>query len=130
MSLVINNLTVGTGMGVTFYINSKVDKQKYRGTVVGVVGFDAARIHEDIVANHNNMESSIAAKQIVAQQFILLKTSDGAIRPFASIWIKESSFEQTDNTADAKIIVYGVTSLELAQILNFIRDLGHECEEL
>jgi len=130
MSTSINGLSVVNGMEVKFSTYNRVDVQTYRGTVVGLVGFDVARVHDDIIAIHNNMESEIAKLQIVAQQFILLKTADGAIRPFATCWIKASSFERTDNTADCRMVIYGVTEYEAAKIMTYIRDLGFECEKI
>ncbi len=130
MSLVINNLNVVNGMEVKFSTYNRTDTQIYRGAVVGIVGFDVARVHDDIIAIHNNMESTIAAESIVSQQFILLKTADGAIRPFASIWIKGDTFDRTDNAADCKLVVYGISGYEAAKIITLIRDLGFECEKL
>lgn len=126
----INNVNIVNGMEVKFSTYNRRDSQTYRGTIVGVVGFDVARVHDDIIATHNNMDTSVAQQQIISQEFILLKTNDGAIRPFATIWIVATSFERTDNAADCKMIVYGVTEYEVAKIMTFIRDLGFECAKI
>lgn len=126
----VNGINIVNGMEVKFSTHNTKDTQTYRGTVVGVVGFDVARVHDDIIAIHNNMTSTVAQSQIIAQEFILLKTSDGAIRPFALIWINASTFERIDNAADCKMIIYGVTEYEVAKIMTFIRDLGFECEKI
>ena len=130
MSATINGLNIVNGMEVKFSTYNKTDVQTYRGSVVGLVGFDVARVHDDIIAIHNNMDAEIAKLQVVSQEFILLKTADGAIRPFATCWIKAATFERTDNTADCKLVVYGVTEYEAAKIMTYIRDLGFECEKI
>ena len=126
----INNVNIVNGMEVKFSTYNRIDTQTYRGTVVGVVGFDVARVHDDIIATHNNMSSEVASTQVVAQEFILLKTADGAIRPFAFVWIDAATFERTDTSADCRMIVHGVTEYEVAKIMTFIRDLGFECEKI
>lgn len=130
MSVVINSINVVNGMEVKFNTANRTDKQTYRGKIVGIVGFDVACIHEDVISVHNNMVPYVASEQIVSQQFILLKTADGAIRPFATIWINGSSFDRTDTSTDYRMVVYGVSELEIAKIMTLIRDLGFECEKI
>ena len=126
MITALNNVQLNINIEVKFTLKSLVDKQVWRGRIIGVCGFDVAMQYNDVVATHNNMPSSVAKQEPVSLTYILVKCTDGQIRPFATVWINESEFERTDNVTDVTVIIHNVTDTSKAKILTEIRDLGFE----
>lgn len=126
MITALNNVQLNINIEVKFTLKSLVDKQVWRGRIIGVCGFDVAMQYNDVVATHNNMPSSVAKQEPVSLTYILVKCTDGQIRPFSTAWINESEFERTDNVTDVTVIIHNVTDTSKAKILTEIRDLGFE----
>lgn len=126
MITALNNVQLNINIEVKFTLKSLVDKQVWRGRIIGVCGFDVAMQYNDVVATHNNMPAAVAKQEPVSLTYILLKCTDGQIRPFATAWINESEFERTDNVTDVTVIIHNVTDTSKAKILTEIRDLGFE----
>ena len=117
---------VEIGSRVSFQTFNQIDKQVYRGSIIGFSDYQAARVHEELTAIHNSMPAEIAKLTLVSQTFLLVKTQDGLIRPFALCWIDSSTFKLIDTAQDRVIVVRNVPEGELDLILNSIRSLGYE----
>jgi len=129
-TVVINGVTIVQGIEIRFKTHNKSDAQTYTGKVMGIVNYDVAASYSDIDATHANQEYEIAKKEITAESFILVKTSDNAIRPFAVSWIvDDTTFMRTDVANDVTITIFNVSTEKLYQILTYIRDAGFECEQ-
>lgn len=126
----LNTINLQINMEVKFKLRSTTDKQTYRGRVIGIGGYDVAAQYNEVNAAHNNMESEVARREIVAMTFLIIKTTDGAIRPFATDWIIENTFERTDNVTDLQVIIHNVSEIEQAKILTMIRNVGFEVTEV
>jgi len=127
----INGVEIVSGIEIRFKTHNKVDGQTYTGKVMGVVNYDVAASYSDIDATHANQSYSVARKEITAENFILVRTADNAIRPFAVCWIvDDTSFMRTDVAQDATIRIFNVSTEKLYQILTYIRDAGFQCEEV
>ena len=76
------------------------------------------------------MAYAVAKKEITSEDFILIKTADNAVRPFAVSWIvDDTTFMRTDTAQDATITIFNVSTEKLYQILTYIRDAGFQCEQ-
>ena len=115
MITTINNILLQINIEVTFKLNSLTDKQTYRGRII-------ACVYHDVVAPHNNMESNVAQMEPAALTYLILKCDDGMIRPFATAWIKEKTFDRTDNVTDMQIICHNLSEMKKAEILTYLRD--------
>lgn len=122
----LNNIPLVLNIEVSFNLQSTTDKQTWRGQLVAVGGFDVANTYGDVLAVHNNMIPAIAKKEPVSLTYIVIRTADGALRPFATDWIEESTFSRTDNVEDIQVIIHNVNAAASANILGVIRDLGYE----
>lgn len=122
MITTINNILLQINIEVTFKLNSLTDKQTYRGRIIGIGGYDIACVYHDVVAPHNNMESHVAQMEPAALTYLILKCDDGMIRPFATAWIKEKTFDRTDNVTDMQIICHNLSEMKKAEILTYLRD--------
>lgn len=118
----LNNIALQINIEVEFNLNSLTDKQKYRGKIIGIGGYDIASHYNDVVAPHNNMESSVAALEPASLTYLIIKCTDDVIRPFATAWIKEKTFNRVDNVTDMQIICHNLSSIQQAEILTYIRD--------
>lgn len=126
----INGVEIVKGIEVRFKTHNKKDSQTYSGKVVGVVDYDVAHNYADIDATHANMAYAVAKKEITSEDFILIKTADNAVRPFAVSWIvDDTTFMRTDTAQDATITIFNVSTEKLYQILTYIRDAGFQCEQ-
>ena len=126
----INGVEIVSGIEIRFKTHSKVDSQYYSGKVVGVVNYDVAASYADVDATHANQAWVVARKELTAENFILVKTADNAIRPFAVSWIvDDTTFMRTDIAQDATITIFNVSTEKLYQILTYIRDAGFQCEQ-
>lgn len=129
-SIKINGVEIVQGIEIRFKTHNKSDSQTYTGKVMGVVNYDVASSYSDIDATHANQEYEIAKKEITAENFILVRTLDNAIRPFAVSWIvNDTSFMRTDIAQDATITIFNVSTEKLYQIMTYIRDAGFEVEQ-
>ena len=122
----LNNVTLQLNIEVKFKLHSLTDKQTWRGKVIGIGGYDVAAQYNEVYATHNNMESQVAKRELVGMTFLIIKCTDGQVRPFATDWIIETTFERTDNVTDLQMVVHNVSENEQAKILTYIRDLGYE----
>lgn len=126
----INGVEIVKGIEIRFKTHNKSDSQYYAGKVMGVVDYDVAAMHADIDAIHANQKYEVAKKEITAENFILVRTADNAIRPFAVSWIvDDTTFMRTDIAQDVTITIFNVSNEKLYQILTYIRDAGFECEQ-
>jgi len=126
---IINYVSCAPNIQVKFQTYSRRDSQTWRGTICGTATFDIARNFGDVVSIHEDMEAAIARKEITAETFLLIKTADKAVRPFAVSWINAHTFEQTDNSSDVTIVVHNVSTVLAYRIMNYIRDLGYSCTQ-
>lgn len=125
----INNVELVSGIEIRFKTHNRVDGQTYTGKVLGLVTYDIAATYADVDAIHANQEGNVAKKQITAQTFLLVRTADDAIRPFALCWIvDDTSFMRTDISTDATIKIFNISTEQLYQLLTYIRKTGFECE--
>ena len=122
----LNNIPLVLNIEVSFNLQSTTDKQTWRGQLVAVGGYDIANTYGDVLAIHNNMIPAVAKKEPVTLTYIVIRTADGALRPFATDWIEETSFTRTDNVEDIQIIIHNVNGSAAANVLGVIRDLGYE----
>jgi len=118
----LHNINLQINIEVEFKLNSLTDKQTYRGKIIGIGGFDIASVYNDVVAPHNNMESDVARQEPAALTYLIIKCTDGMIRPFATAWIKEATFNRTDNVTDTQIICHNLSEIQRAEVLTYIRD--------
>lgn len=125
MTSTLNNVSLQVNINVKFRLHSLVDAQTWHGQILGIVGYDVARIHEDVDATNNNMETNVAKKNPISMTYLLVKCTDGVIRPFSTDWIVESSFNRTDNVSDASIVIHNVSAVEAATLITYIRNLGY-----
>lgn len=126
MITTLNNVQLTINAAVSFKLDSMTDKQTWRGRIIGVVGYDVANQYEEIYAAHNNMVPAVAKLEASSLTYILVKCADGVIRPFATDWIIEKTFQRTDNVADASIVIHNVSDSELVNIITYIRSLGFD----
>lgn len=125
----INGIEIVQGIEVRFKTYNKKDSQLYSGRVLGTVNYDIAASYSDVDATHANMASNVAKKEITAETFILIKTGDGATRPFAVSWIiDDTTFVRTDIATDVSITIFNVSTEQTYQILTYIRNAGFDCE--
>ena len=122
----LNNVPLVLNIEVSFNLMSTTDKQTWRGQLVAIGGYDVANTYGDVLAIHNNMIASVAKKEPVSLTYIMIRTADGAIRPFATDWIEEETFTRTDNVEDMQIIVHNISGAAGAKVVGVIRDLGYE----
>ena len=123
---VINGVTCVPELRVAFKTYNRTDSQTYRGRILGCVNYDIAVNYGDVLAIHNNMESSVAKKDVVVETFIIVETADGAKRPFAESWINTTTFKATDTASDATLTLHNITQSELYKVITTIRDLGFD----
>jgi len=128
-NVTINGIVCVKELEVSFKTKSRVDSQTYYGTIVGTVNFDVAANFDDIIAIHKNMVASVAKSEVTTQEFLLVKTRDGATRPFAVNWIDAETFERVDAQSDAVIVIHRITEEKLIEIMTEIRGLGYEVEK-
>ena len=128
-NVVINGITCIKELEVSFKTKNRTDLQTYYGTIMGTVNFDVAANFDDVIAIHKNMVASVAKTEVTAQDFLLIKTRDGATRPFAVNWIDAETFERVDAKSDAVIIIHRITDEKLIEIMTTIRSLGYEVEK-
>lgn len=126
MTVAINGIRLDLNIDVSFQTKNQVDIQTYSGRLVGTVGYDVAKVYQDVVAIHNNMPTSVAKLEPATLTYLIIKTTDGATRPFAAEWIEESTFRRTDNTYDITITIHNVNSNEEADLINLLRNKGFE----
>lgn len=122
MNVTIHGIVLRINMEVNFRLNSLTDAQTYRGTIIGIGGFDIASVYNDVVVVHNNMESSIARQEPASLTYLIIKCTDGVVRPFATTWINEESFDTVDQVSDMQIICHNLSEIQRAKILTYIRD--------
>lgn len=128
--ITINGVDIVQGIEIRFKTHNKTDAQTYAGKVMGIVNYDVAASYSDIDATHANQEYAVAKKEITAEDFILVRTADNAVRPFAVSWIvDDTTFVRTDIAQDATITIFNVSNEKLYQILTYIRSAGFECEQ-
>lgn len=128
--IVINGVEIVQGIEIRFKTHNKTDAQTYAGKVMGIVNYDVALNYSDVDATHANQEYAVAKKEVTAEDFILIRTADNAIRPFAVSWIvDDTSFVRTDIAQDVTITIFNVSTEKLYQILSYIREAGFECEQ-
>lgn len=125
MTTTLNSVPLQVNINVKFRLHSLVDSQTWRGQILGICGYDIARIHEDVDATNNNMDTSVAKKNPISMTYLLVKCTDGVVRPFSTDWIIESSFNRTDDVSDASIIIHNVSTVEAATLITYIRNLGY-----
>lgn len=127
-NIVINGIVCVKELEVSFKTKNRTDNQTYYGTIVGTVNFDVAANFDDVIAIHKNMVAAVAKTEVTAQDFLLIKTRDGATRPFAISWINAETFERVDAQSDAVIVIRRITEEKLIEIMTEIRGLGYEVE--
>lgn len=125
MISVLNNVNLQVNISVKFRLRSLTDAQTWHGQILGICGYDIARIHEDIDATNGNMESAVAKKNPISMTYLLVKCTDGKIRPFSTDWIVETSFNRTDNVSDKTVIIHNISETEAATLVTYIRNLGY-----
>ena len=128
-NVVINGIVCIKELEVSFKTKNRTDNQTYYGTIVGTVNFDVAANFDDVIAIHKNMIASVAKTEVTTQDFLLVKTRDGATRPFAVGWIDAETFERVDAKSDAVIIIHRISEDKLIEIMTTIRSLGYEVEK-
>jgi len=128
-NIVINGITCIKELEVSFKTKNRTDSQTYYGTIMGTVNFDVAANFDDVIAIHKNMVASVAKTEVTTQDFLLVKTRDGATRPFAVSWIDAETFERVDAKSDAVIIIHRISEDKLIEIMTTIRSLGYEVEK-
>ena len=128
-NIVINGITCIKELEVSFKSKNRTDSQTYYGTIMGTVNFDVAANFDDVIAIHKNMVASVAKTEVTTQDFLLVKTRDGATRPFAVSWIDAETFERVDAKSDAVIIIHRISEDKLIEIMTTIRSLGYEVEK-
>ena len=128
-NVVINGIVCIKELEVSFKTKNRTDNQTYYGTIVGIVNFDVAANFDDVIAIHKNMIASVAKTEVTTQDFLLVKTRDGATRPFAVGWIDAETFERVDAKSDAVIIIHRISEDKLIEIMTTIRSLGYEVEK-
>lgn len=128
-NIVINGITCIKELEVSFKTKNRTDSQTYYGTIMGTVNFDVAANFDDVIAIHKNMVASVAKTEVTTQDFLLVKTRDGATRPFAVRWIDAETFERVDAKSDAVIIIHRISEDKLIEIMTTIRSLGYEVEK-
>ena len=128
-NVVINGIVCIKELEVSFKTKNRTDNQTYYGTIVGTVNFDVAANFDDVIAIHKNMIASVAKTEVTTQDFLLVKTRDGATRPFAVSWIDAETFERVDAKSDAVIIIHRISEDKLIEIMTTIRSLGYEVEK-
>ena len=109
-NIVINGITCIKELEVSFKTYNRTDSQTYYGTIMGTVNFDVAANFDDVISIHKNMIASVAKTEVTSQDFLLVKTRDGATRPFAVGWIDAETFERVDAKSDAVIIIHRINS--------------------
>jgi len=122
----INNVPCVPEQEVSFKTYNRTDGQTYRGRILGCVNYDIAATCGDVLAIHNDMVASVAKQDIAVQTFIIVKTADGAKRPFATIWIDETTFKAISAATDATLVLHSVTLTDLYNALTTLRDLGYD----
>lgn len=127
-NIVINGIVCVKELEVSFKTKNRTDNQTYYGTIVGTVNFDVAANFDDVIAIHKNMVADVAKTEVTAQDFLLIKTRDGATRPFAISWINAETFERVDAQSDAVIVIRRITEEKLIEIMTEIRGLGYEVD--
>lgn len=127
-NIVINGIVCVKELEVSFKTKNRTDSQTYYGTIVGTVNFDVAANFDDVIAIHKNMIADVAKTEVTAQDFLLIKTRDGATRPFAISWINAETFERVDAQSDAVIVIRRITEEKLIEIMTEIRGLGYEVD--
>ena len=128
-NIVINGVTCVKELEVSFKTYNRTDSQTYYGTIMGTVNFDVAANFDDVISIHKNMVASVAKTEVTTQDFLLVKTRDGATRPFAVGWIDAETFERVDAKSDAVIIIHRISDDKLVEIMTTIRSLGYEVEK-
>lgn len=128
-NVTINGVVCVKELEVSFKTKSRTDSQTYYGTVMGTVNFDVASNFDDVIAIHKNMVASVAKTEVTTQDFLLIKTRDGATRPFSVNWIDAETFERIDAQSDAVIVIHRITEEKLIEIMTSIRSLGYEVEK-
>lgn len=128
-NIVINGITCIKELEVSFKTYNRTDSQTYYGTIMGTVNFDVAANFDDVISIHKNMIASVAKTEVTSQDFLLVKTRDGATRPFAVGWIDAETFERVDAKSDAVIIIHRIADDKLVEIMTTIRSLGYEVEK-
>ena len=128
-NIVINGITCIKELEVSFKTYNRTDSQTYYGTIMGPVNFDVAANFDDVISIHKNMIASVAKTEVTSQDFLLVKTRDGATRPFAVGWIDAETFERVDAKSDAVIIIHRIADDKLVEIMTTIRSLGYEVEK-
>ena len=128
-NVVINGIVCIKELEVSFKTKNRTDNQTYYGTIVGIVNFDVAANFDDVIAIHKNMIASVAKTEVTTQDFLLVKTRDGATRPFAVGWIDAETFERVDAKSDVVIIIHRISEDKLIEIMTTIRSLGYEVEK-
>lgn len=126
---IINNIPCKPEIQVSFKTYNRTDSQTYYGTIVGSVNYLTASRFGDIDAIHGNMKPSVAKLNITSLAYLLVKTTDGAIRPFAVDWIDPDTFKQTDNAADVHLVVHNISTTDAAMLITTIRDMGFDVSE-
>ena len=127
---IINNVSCAPNVEVKFQTFSRKESQTWRGIIMGTAVFDIARNFADVVAIHEDMEADIARKEVTVETFLLIKTADGAIRPFAISWINSNTFARTDNLSDVTVVIHNITTTAAFRIMNYIRDQGYNCTQV
>lgn len=128
--ITINGVDIVQGIEIRFKTHNKTDSQTYSGKVMGIVNYDVAASYADVDATHANQTYAVARKEITSEDFILVRTLDNAIRPFAVSWIvDDTTFIRTDIAQDVTITIFNVSNEKLYQILTYIRDAGFEVEQ-
>ena len=128
--ITINGVDIVQGIEIRFKTHNKTDAQTYSGKVMGIVNYDVAASYSDIDATHANQDYAVSKKEITAEDFILVRTADNAVRPFAVSWIvDDTSFVRTDIAQDVTITIFNISNEKLYQILTYIRSAGFECEQ-
>lgn len=125
--MIIGDKEIDINYIVKFATFHKTDTQTYRGKVVGFTTYAVARVHAELEAIHRNMSSAVASQNLASQTFLLLKTNDDIVRPFAICWIDTTTLLRTDTATDRVLVVREVEDSNLETLLNTIRLAGYDC---
>lgn len=125
---------------IRFRVISIKDTSIYTGKVIGICGFETARMYNsDIVAQHLLMQQGFTLRNesknndmldIREQTFIVVHCMDGIDRPFAFEWLmtQDESWKYVELIEKGlvyNIRLYDVTASEAANAAEILRNSGY-----
>lgn len=125
----INGISCVKELDVCFKTYDKTDTQTYYGRIQGTVNFDVAANFGDVIAIHKNMKASVAKREPTSEDYLLIKTKDGAVRPYAICWIDAATFKKVDSGSDATIVIHQINTVDLANVMTAIRGMGFDVDQ-